>query len=237
MNCVDPPALTERQLQDYVDGEADPRTSEHVAKCAYCREQAKNLGQALYRLTAELYRSDCPSSHDLGEYQMKLLSATQTAIIDQHLQQCPHCTNELTQLQTYLHDLTPEIEYTLVEQVKVKVATLISGLSSSSAPQFSPTFAIRGDDNTSFLYEVDDAQIAIEVQDDDENPDLKTIYGIITGLDIAPLTVQLWQSDQKITTTNVDDLFTFQLSTLNSGMYDLVLVGDDVELHVQGLMI
>ncbi|MEM7034311.1 MAG: hypothetical protein AAF629_32510 [Chloroflexota bacterium] len=233
MNCINPPALTDRQLIEYFDAESPPQIAEHLADCDFCREQASRLGLALNRLTTQLYRADCPSSNDLGEYQMQLLPETQTKAIQQHLKQCPHCSSELADLEAYFQELVPEIEYSFVEQIKVKVAKLVSDLSPSGMPQLNPTFAVRGDEGGSFLYEIDDAQIALDVQDDDENPDLKVMYGIITGLDVAPLRVQLWQNDQQVVTADVDDLFTFHVSRLAAGTYNVVLRGTDVEIHIQ----
>src|SRR5688500_11337512 len=117
MECISPPALTDGQLLAYVEGDADADTAAHIHRCAYCRERAPDLAQVNRQLAARVYRVACPSSVELSEYQLGLLTAEQMPAIQQHLQDCLHCTRELQQLGGFLADLAPALEPDLLQGI------------------------------------------------------------------------------------------------------------------------
>lgn len=53
-------------------------------------------------LRAALHRQDCPPTMVLGEYQLGLLAESQAARLKAHLDRCPYCQAELTQLTDFL---------------------------------------------------------------------------------------------------------------------------------------
>jgi len=239
MNCVSPPELDDRQLLTYADGEADRNVATHLEQCPYCLGKARQLARLQKRLTRRLYRLTCPSPAELGEYHLGLLDSAQSATIAQHLQECPHCTREVAQLKSYLSELAPTVEFSPLERVKVLIARRVNGAwggKGSEGTALAPAFAgIRGGQNGPYIYQVDDAQIAIEVQDDVEQPDRKVLLGLVTGIDTHGLTVHLWQAEQRITTASVDEAGNFVIAHLTPGVYELILSGPEVEIHIQAL--
>ncbi len=55
-------------------------------------------------LRAALYRRDCPTTMELGDYQMDLLAEDERARIQRHVSRCPHCQAELSRLTNLVSD-------------------------------------------------------------------------------------------------------------------------------------
>ena len=171
MNCLFPPELDDKQLLAYLDNPAaDPVTAEHLEKCPYCRQKAKELDLFQNRLTRRLYRSTCPSPIELGQYSLqkeyeqrgdhdwRMLSAPQMLVIGQHLRECPLCTQELAELENFLPD-----DVDLVSKIKVVIARWIGGPAenSSSVPAFG---ALRGESQGAYTFEADGVVITLDAQ-------------------------------------------------------------------------
>jgi len=99
-----------------------------------------------------------------------------------------------------------------------------------------PLFArLRGDGDEPFIYQAENVRIVIEVQDDVEQPGLKTLLGLVTGLESNEFTIQVNQEGQAIASTSVDEIGNFIIPHLSPGHYKLVLTGPNMEIHVQSL--
>lgn len=248
MACVSPPELGDRELLTYIDGEANQQVVAHLERCPHCREKARRLARLQDRLTARLYRFTCPSPMELGEYHLGVLPRDRAAAVARHLAECPHCTREVAQLKGYLAGLAPTLEpgplEWVKERVRVLVARLVGGgpegdlLRRMKQTAMAPAYAgIRGGEEGPHLYEADDVQVAVEIQDDAERQDRKALLGLVTGIDTRELKAHLWQAEQLVTTVSVDDLGNFVVSNLVSGNYELILSGPEVEIHIQALEI
>jgi len=239
MDCVMPPELDDRELLAYLDGEASHQVVAHLEQCPHCRERADQLAQLQGRMTADLYRITCPSTMELGEYHLGLLAGDRSAAVSRHLMECPHCSGELAQLKGYLGELAPELEFSPIERIKVLVAQLIGDKKGNTQPG-APTLAlaftsVRGAEETPRLYQAGDAQIAIEIQDDAEQPDRKMLLGLVTGIELRELRAQLWLGDEPLAWAPVDELGNFAISNLATASYELILSGPEVEIHIQDL--
>jgi hypothetical protein len=239
MACVSPPELDDKTLLAYIDGEADPEVGAHLERCPHCRDRAQRLARLQDRLTSQLYRFTCPSPAELGEYHLGLLPSDQAADVASHLAECPHCTREIAQLKDYLSELKPDLEFSLQERIRVLVARLVRARRGNGASgALSPAYAgLRGEAEGPYLYQADDIQIAVEIQDDIERQGRKVLLGLVTNTDPQKLEVHLWQADRRITTTPVDELGTFIIPNVAPGNYELILSGPEVEIHIQGLEI
>jgi anti-sigma factor RsiW len=237
MGCVLPPELDEIQLLAYQDGEADAEVVSHLEQCPHCRGRALRLARFQDRLIAQLYRVTCPDSLELGEYHLGLLSHERTADVAQHLDDCPLCRDEVAQLTDYLAELAPDLEVSPLERVKVWVAQLVNvarEMGRPGAPVLAPAYvSVRGEEEGPYIYEAGDVQIAIEVQDDAEQPGRKVLLGLMTGMEPGGWQAHLWQGDQRIAQAPVDELGNFDLSRLVPEVYDLILSGSETEIHIQ----
>ncbi len=190
------------------------------------------------KLTSHLYRIDCPPSEDLGEYHLNMLTNKQTQAVRQHVALCPHCSQELAQLATYLADLAPELEYSLREKVQIWVAQLMpSGFDAPLSPSVTPAMAFRGETNAPLMYEAGEYQLNLEIQDDPAMPEHKSILGLLIGGDGSIFEAELWQNGRFIQQTTIDDLGNFVFTNIQSGTYDLILSQHIAEIHVKSFRI
>jgi hypothetical protein len=246
MACVSPPELDDGELLTYVDGEADRRVVAHLEQCPHCREKARRLARFQGRLTRQLYRITCPSPLELGEYHLGMLSTAQAETVAEHLVGCPHCAREVAQLEGYLAELESSLKPNLLKQVKQRVRVLIAHLISGDSegdwmrqPAFAPAYAgIRGEGEEPLIYQADDIQVVVQAQEDAEQPDRKTILGLVIGLvEGQELKAHLWRSGQRIATVPVDESGNFVIPGLTPGGYELILSGPEVEIHIQELQV
>lgn len=188
------------------------------------------------KLTAALYRTTCPESSELGDYHLEMVPRERARYIKQHLAECPHCTRELVQLESYLAELSSDLAYSLGDRVRILIARLVpSDLSALAAP--APAFALRGDSSEILSYEADDAQLTLEIQDDPEKPGFKSLLGLIIGIEPADFEAHLWRDAELVTTANVDALGNVSISDLSPGVYELILSSPGLEIHVQDLVL
>ena len=234
MTCNSPPALTDSQLQAHLDGEADASIAGHLARCEDCRRLADQLARAQSRISAHLYRFDCPSTLDLGEYADESLPAAQMKAIDLHVAECPHCAAELKHFQTAPPELAPATTPPFLERLKVLLAQLVEGESGGLTPAFA---GLRGQENGPTLYQAGDIQIAIEFQPVAGRPGWKTLLGLVTDTDLEGLEAHLSQAEQVMATALIEAHGAFVLPDLAPGTYQLMLRGPEVEIHIQDLVV
>ena len=239
MTCNSPPELDDGILLSYLDGEADQGVAAHLDQCPHCRQRAQRLGSLEERMRVRMYRSTCPSPLELGEYHLGLLADTEARGIARHLKDCPHCSREVSQLKTYLGDLSSDLEFSFAERIKVLVANLVRAgdrADTLGAPSLAPAFAgLRGEETGPRFYQAGEAQVAIEIQDDATRGDQKTLLALVTGMDTSELVAHLWLADRRVSEVPVDELGNLVVPNLAPGSYELILSGPEVEVHIRDL--
>ena len=116
--------------------------------------------------------------------------------------------------------------------LKVFIARLVGGKEDeevSSAPAFA---GLRGEAGETFIFQAGNIQIVIEVQEDLEQPGLKVLMGLATGVDSNEFIFQASQEGKIITTASVDEIGNFVLSHIAPGNYELTLVDPDTEIRI-----
>jgi hypothetical protein len=188
------------------------------------------------RLAAQLYRVTCPTTTELGDYHLHLMTGSQKDAVQHHVKSCPHCQAELSQLQAYLTDLAPDVEHNLSERIQIWIARLIpAGTMGGGALQ--PALALRGQDTGPLMYEAGDAQLTLEVQDDPQKTGARTILGLLIGVEPIETAAHLWQDAQKVAEVPVDEFGNFVIVGLATGAYELIVSGPDFEIHLQELAV
>jgi hypothetical protein len=187
------------------------------------------------KLTAALYRLDCPDTAELGEYHFNFLASARQSEISRHLQDCPHCASELAQLRHFLADVAPDLRQGVYNPLKVFVARLISQATGAGGGMggVQPAFALRGDDRPPRVYEAGDAQIVLEVQD--EPSVYKTLLGLVLGVDPAGLTAHLWRGEDAVSSAELDEMGNFILANIEPGSYEIVVRGSELEIHIPSM--
>ncbi len=248
MDCISPPELDDHLLLAYLDGHEvsggndAPQVEAHLRQCPSCRERARRLARAEDHMTAQLYRITCPEPTELGEYHLGLLPLERSKRVTEHLAECPHCRREIAQLKDYLAELEPSLGLDLldqvVERVRVLVARLVSG-GPLGQPALAPAFAgVRGGGQEPLIYQAEEVQVMLDIQEDTDRPDYRTLLGLVVGLDTPQgFAAHLWAAEQLLATAPVDELGNFVLSNLIRGSYELMLSGPKTGIHIQDLEI
>jgi len=247
MECRQPDLLRDEQLLAYLDGVAAPAVSHHLEECPACRQRLAALAQSEHRLTTTFYRFHCPPALQLGEYQLALLPPAEQEAITAHLATCPHCAQELAQLQAFLaatsveQASTPVARPAFLDGLRVMIAQLRDGFHNlgTLGPLSSLPMPVRGTESGQQLFETSTGvQIIIDSQPDAPTRQQRTLLGLIVG-DIVPatLTATLWQGDRSLAAVPVDAVGNFVLTDLAPGRYLLTLSNDTTAYQITTLQL
>ena len=224
MNCISPPELSDRQLLEFLDGEAESETTHHLGICQYCHSKADALARLQNGLTTHLYRITCPSPLELGEYHLRILPPPQMLVIAQHVRECPHCEAELAQLENFLTDLTPDRKPGLPEIVRVLVARLVDGSGEGAAPM--P--ALRGERKGPIILEAEGVVITLDVEPGSDRQ--VSVLGQVAADEQDQWTnalVELQQADRQPLTTSLDDLGAFRFEAVRPGPAQIMITSTE----------
>jgi hypothetical protein len=229
-NDTFPAGMTDAELIAYIEGEADVQLAESIEQSEALSQRARQLAQEINWLKASLFRRTCPDADELGDFHLGLLPRTRVRAIEGHLPRCPYCVRELAQYRDFLGD--PPTQPGLAKRIVIAVARLLdSTLPSQQA--LAPAYALRGEGAKLTLYEADGWQISLDVQEDVERPGYQSIIGVVTGPDAHTFSVDLWQEGEHVDTAPVDKTGGFTLPALLPGVYELIIKGTSVIVHIQ----
>ncbi len=237
------PHIGDAELLAYLDGNAEEEVVEQIERSTVHQERLNELKEQERRLSALLYRGTCPEAHELGQFELKMLGAERAALVAQHVDFCPRCAMELEELRDFLKDVAPELEYSLLERVRILIARLApdAGRMSGDRQPVPSLAGVRGADNGPLIYETDGVQVSLEVQDDAGGAGRKSVFGLVTGAEATGWQATLWQEDgplaELVQTQEIDDLGNFVLEGLSPGTYSLTLRGEEIEVVVQELVV
>ena len=187
----------------------------------------QNLSQSLQ---SRLYRNQCPTSLELGEYAIGHSERPAQQKVNLHLYNCPHCRKELSVFQEELK-LDGE-EQTWLDRIRVWLASPLG----SDAMQ--PAYALRGEEEEPQIFAADNGmQIAINILPDSEHMGYRSVVGMIIGGDIEQIKIDLWLEGSLISQASADELGNFHLNKLSPGDYELMITGPEFLLHIQTLTI
>jgi hypothetical protein len=143
-------------------------------------------------------------------------------------------------LESYLESLRADLEVNQAERVKVWVARLVSGVEGAlgPGPRFAPALAgLRGDEQEPLIFTAEDAQIALDVQADDQNPGNSVLMGLVTGLDVEGWRAQIWQERELVAKAPLDPGGNFLFQDLPAGEYDIILSDTETEIYIPGVKV
>jgi anti-sigma factor RsiW len=243
MICQNFPPFEDFELLMALDGQADPEVAMHMSQCPYCQERVAQLAQIQHAATTRLFRAACPSALELGEYRLGILPAATSAHLQQHLASCHYCAQELLQLASFMDGPDPYLRPDSLAAIKQSIHVLVARLASrpqfsglTGQPAFYPSLAgLRGEAAGPLTYEAGDAQIILDIQNDQQHTDRKSIVGLLIGGDDQNVQVHLWHDEQRIVSTAVDTFGNFSIDGLAPGAYELFLTGEHSEIHIQDL--
>ena len=220
MKCIASPPLDDGLIVSYIDGEADDTVAAHIKACAYCGDKADQWSRLQNRLRARLYRINCPSPMDLGDYHLRLLPASQTLVVAQHVRECPLCAKELDQLETFLKDETSASG----SPFRMLIARLKGAMSSTGSPLSSGAVALRGEKKGPITFEADGIVITLDIQPGSNG--LASILGQVAAEDQdnwIGAAVELQQADAPQLTASLDDLGVFSFEAIRPGSIQITI--------------
>lgn len=100
--CITQSPLSDDDLLSALDGEADGTIQDHLQACAYCAAQLAVMREVEQGVRLLMYRSTCPPTDDLTDYVLGMAASGSRQKIEQHLQTCQMCREEVRQLQQIL---------------------------------------------------------------------------------------------------------------------------------------
>jgi hypothetical protein len=235
MKCITSPALDDTQIVSYIEGEADDVVVTHIKECPFCSERAHRWTLLQNNLRKQLFRVNCPTPVELGDYHLGLLPASQVLVIAQHVRECPLCRREVAELENFLDDLAPEVS--LLGAAKVLIARLIGGQTDSGKPGengFIPSgVALRGEAKGPITLQADGMVILLDLQPTDG--EMINILGQVAADDQDEWTgalVELRQDNELQFSTTVDDLGAFRMEGILPGSKGLRILSKDNSLTV-----
>lgn len=88
-------SIDESLLLEYAIGDASDEIRQRVAQSPACQAVVERLAREVIPLMTTLYRSDCPDTESLVQYQERHLDGIKQLLIRRHLQECPVCQEEI----------------------------------------------------------------------------------------------------------------------------------------------
>ncbi|MCZ7572842.1 MAG: hypothetical protein M5U01_30175 [Ardenticatenaceae bacterium] len=235
MECQFPPPLTETALDAALDGEAPPRILNHLRGCPACQTRLAERAAEEAPVRARLFRAECPSSEHLGEWQMGLLEPDQAAAVTLHLAFCPWCQKDVDTIAEVLAQPLASDESPFAGLHRL-IARLVQA--NLIGPRNQLGLALRGHGGNSRAYQADDLQVTVASEPFPGGRLL--LVGLLTRSGAAlgsfrGTAVQLFQHQQLVAETTVDELDNFTFDGLTPGQYDLALPLQNDVLLIQSL--
>ncbi|MGB0387396.1 MAG: hypothetical protein ACPGWR_21460 [Ardenticatenaceae bacterium] len=245
---MEPQELSDSQLLAYLDGEAAREVAALIEKNPEYQARTYEFAEVQSDLRAQLRPLRRPSSIELGEYQLGLLSAEKAGEVARYLSQYPYAQRELELLKSYLDE--PDFalkaaegidtyQESMTDKLRILVAKWLpasgglglvpGGVRDGGMMQVASGGMEEG------VYEAEEVMVSVNVADDQMQPGYKALSGFVDGE--TPLSeALLWRSNQlEPTKVLVDEFGDFSFSGLTRGSYELVLLGQGVEVHIQDL--
>lgn len=234
-------------LLAYVDGAVDAATRQRIERELARSPELQAELNALERMQLALARSlgytALPTQLELGEYVLGVAAPEAVAAIERASAAYPHLAREVSELRGYLADLdlppaaaaaqAPAVPAR--ERVRLVVARLVEGLSGlgGAAPAWA---GVRGGQTAERIYQIDDGQLIVAMQENSERPQTRDILGLVIGLPADyEYWVALYQAEQMKARAAMDAHGNFVINGVQPDLYALVLSSVATEIVVPAL--
>jgi anti-sigma factor RsiW len=232
-DCINPGEIEEGDLMAYVDGLAGEVVRRHIARCAACAREARELGSLQRSLVGQLYRFACPAPESLTGYLARDLDRNDTLVVAQHVRECPHCARELATLAREARSGPGWARRAL----QVLEAALIQ-----PAGGWEPA-AVRGGPGWlagARRYQADEVEALVMVGDPAARGDRQDVTGLLHVGGAVPeeageVTAELYRDDGLVGLAQVSTRGQFSFGELSAGTYDVCLVWGAREIWLRGI--
>ncbi len=243
MTCINPPALTDDQLNAALDGLADEAVLAHLGMCTFCRAELESMSAFDERLKTKLHRWDCPSLQVLGDYELNMLTGEDVGAVKSHVRACPRCQSELNTLRDFLYEpdlsfdetpdslpqpnLEPQHRYGRIAPAQILVAEPLQNVTAYASRGVA---TLRGADDSGVdlasqpFHEVKGITIFMEVQDG-PNHQLMLVGQLILDAytDWTDALVELRQGGSVKAISAVNEMAGFRCRLTNREPFDVTI--------------
>jgi anti-sigma factor RsiW len=241
--------LEDGALLAYVDGAVDAATRQRIerelARSPELQAELDALARMQRGLSRALTYATSPTQLELGEYVLGMAAPEAVAVVERAVVAYPHLAREVSALREYLADLdlppaagqaagqAPALP--LRERVRLVVARLVEELSGAGGA--SPALAgVRGGPTAERVYQIEDGQLIVAMQENSEQPQTRDILGLAIGLPAEyEYWVSLYQAEQMKARATMDAYGNFVINGVQPDLYALVLSSVAAEIVVPAL--
>jgi hypothetical protein len=240
-DCIRPGEISDDDLIGYAAGEQTRRVRDHVRACPRCAAVAAQHAADENRLGRALFRFDCPTAMELGEYQLGMLPVSTVRRISAHLASCPHCTAELATASAFL-DAPEPTSSRAVDALGAVAGTLRHVVAQLlSSPQ--PAAALRGGGRpVTLVYGADDLTLTLHPQAADRPRGQVQLLGFVeqrgANLDsLAGSRVRLLAGPTTAATAIIDEIGNFMVGPVPQATYDLEVTTSTMQVVIPDLQL
>lgn len=214
----------------------DPANNESKQSSTLDNLQEATIEQIDNKLSAILFRLDCPEPEVLLNYQWGLLEEEETLVVAAHLAECLHCTREAIQLapptnqgQT-LSSLSFE---TMKEKLRLFVGHLVplNPILSSVRGHVATQTKMRGYASTNKVYIVDELEWHVTISHYLEKDETYTLQGQLLG-QMETFKASLLRENAPIATVDLNETGVFVFSLISTGSYTLCFHTPQVKVFI-----
>ncbi len=233
--CDRPGHIRAEDLMAFVDGTADEVTREHIRHCHACAREAQEMATLEAILSAGLYRYSCPSFEQLYAYQQGELVDSDYLIVSRHVRQCPHCAQELAALAREERRSLGERLHATLQVISARPMGL----------QIQPAGA-RGqgaeDSPRPEIYGAGEVELLVTLRPAVFQPGEYDLAGLVhTGGQVPQAVgtakVELYRGQDLVAITSVSPRGQFTILAVEPGCYELVLLWEHREIHLEGVQV
>jgi len=164
------------------------------------------------RLTGMLYRYNCPTADELGDFVLDMVDAEMREVIQLHVQHCPLCREEIETLQAFLEKDDPPLQDML--PIDDSAPTVEPSIRRGNlVPASAGIPAMRGVQAKSFKYDFqDDIALYISIREEASSIVIDGQFTVVnpeTSINLSGALVEFWQSGRPVAITFVDRQYSF----------------------------
>ena len=132
----------------------------------------------------KLFRANCPTSSELGEYRLNILGVKASRQINRHLDVCIYCPSELEELDEYLGLVSSDIDHSFSQRLGTRRPA--HPIRAAYRRRFhllhQRSSGVRGGGRRPVIFRADEVQIALTTVPKPEMDGMIFILGIVTAL-------------------------------------------------------
>lgn len=226
--------LKDWELDMLLGGDGTPEQEAALVGNAENQARLQQLQKDEKTLFAHLFRTECPTPLELGEWFLKLVDAKSDQVIRSHLDICSHCEEELAAITAVV--LNPTFQGVPAKRgtgILKRIIMKLEELLGDSQGQMALVPGLRGNSWSSVCYAGGDYLLSLTKQ---QTMSGGALIGSILATDLTGHAA-LKQGTTVVYEVALTESATFSFDDINPGFYELVIATPDAELIVPELHI